>query len=68
MQFLKRLKIHDLEFWIQRFHKSYTNAVDMATMTFQDGGYFGLENNFDEPEILFHKMNSIISILNYLDN
>jgi hypothetical protein len=37
-------------------------------MTFQDGGYFGLENNFDEPEILFHKMSYIISILNYLNS
>jgi hypothetical protein len=27
------------EFW----HKSYAIAVAMATMTFQDGGYFGLK-------------------------
>ena len=25
------------------FHKSCTTAVSMATMTFQDGGYFGFK-------------------------
>ena len=25
------------------FHKSYTTAVAMATMTFQNGGYFGFK-------------------------
>jgi hypothetical protein len=25
------------------FYKSYTTAVALATMTFQDGGYFGFK-------------------------
>jgi hypothetical protein len=25
------------------FHKRYTTAVALATMTFQDGGYFGFK-------------------------
>ena len=39
-------------------HKSYATAVAMATMTFQDGGYFGfkviyLVNDIGDPQILF---------------
>ena len=39
-------------------HKSYATAVAMATMTFQDGRYFGfkvnqLVNDIGEPQILF---------------
>ena len=40
----------------------------METVTFQDGGYFGLKaiqlkNDIGDPQILFHKMISL-SILN----
>jgi hypothetical protein len=28
------------------FHKSYATAVAMATMTFQDAGYFGFKATF----------------------
>jgi hypothetical protein len=39
-------------------HESYATAIAMATMTFQDGGYFGLEviqivNDIADPQILF---------------
>jgi hypothetical protein len=51
---------------------SYATAVAMATMTFQDGGYFGfkviyLVNDIGDPQILFKKMISL-SIINYFDN
>ena len=51
------------------FHKSCTTTVAMATMTFQNGGYFGfkgiyLENDFGDPLILFHKI-YFFGILNY---
>jgi hypothetical protein len=44
----------------------------MATMAFQDGGYFGFKvfyfvNNIGDPQILFLKMISL-SIINYFDN
>jgi hypothetical protein len=44
----------------------------MATMTFQDGWYFGfkvikLVNDIGDPQILFLKMTSL-SIMNYFDN
>ena len=53
-------------------HKGYATAVAMATMTFQDGGYFGfkviqLVNDIGDPPILFKKMISL-SIMNYFDN
>ena len=35
-------------------HKSYATAVAMATMTFQDGGYFGFKvKDIGDPQILF---------------
>ena len=37
--FLYKATSEEFEF----FHKSYATAVAMATMTFQDGGYFGFK-------------------------
>ena len=53
-------------------HKSCTTAVDMATMTFQNGGYFGfkviyLEKDIGDPLFLFQKM-FLLGILNYFFN
>ena len=39
LTFLDETTYIDLEF----FHKSRTAAVAIATMTFQDGGYFGFK-------------------------
>ena len=52
------------------FHDSYVTAVAMTTMTFQNGGYFdfraiSFENEFGDPNFLFHKTLSIC-IENYL--
>jgi hypothetical protein len=45
-------------------HKSYATAIAMATMTFQDGGYFGF-NSLSTSDILtilrFHFYNVNIS-------
>jgi hypothetical protein len=38
-KYLTYIKNIDKEF--EFVHKSYASAVAMATMTFQDGGYFG---------------------------
>jgi hypothetical protein len=53
-------------------HKSYATAVSMATMMFQDGGYFGfkviyLVNDIGDSPILFKKI-IYLSIINYFDN
>jgi hypothetical protein len=53
-------------------HKTYATAVAVATMAFQDGGYFGfkviyLVNDIGDHRILFKKMISL-SIINYFDN
>ncbi len=52
-----------------RFHKSCTTSVAMATMTFQNGGYFGfkvisLEKDIGDPLFLFQKI-FLLGILNY---
>ena len=39
MPYLYKTTSNEFEF----LHKSYATAVAMATMTFQDGGYFGIE-------------------------
>ena len=49
--------------------KAYVTVVAMATMTFQNGGYFPfkvieLENEFRYPHFLFHEMIPF-SFLNY---
>jgi hypothetical protein len=49
------------------FHKSYATVVAMATMTFQDRGYFGFKVISSDPQILFHEM-IFLSIINYFDN
>ena len=35
-------------------HKSYATAVAMATMTLQDGGYFGFKGIWQYIFLLFH--------------
>ena len=52
--YLQKTTSKEFEF----LHESYATAIAMATMTFQDGGYFGLEviqivNDIADPQILF---------------
>ena len=37
--FIYKTTSREFEFW----HKIYATAIAMATMTFQDGGYFGFK-------------------------
>jgi hypothetical protein len=58
--------------YIKQYLKSYATSVAMATMTFQDGGYFGFKSNLNlttsaTPKFYLKKAISL-SIINYFDN